>query len=394
MLQSVVFASTDDLWSGEQVLTIDGGETGDEFGCSVSISGSTLVVGAPGDESHNGRAYVFEQAGAGQEWLQVKMLQPSGGGARNFGFTVSISGETIMVGAPIEPDYGAAYFFGRDVGGEGNWGGIQKVWGSALNDGDGFGLSVCVDGGTAVAGAPLHDAGNWDGAAFVFHEDAGSWTHKVELNASDHPMDARFGQSVAISGDIAVVGTELSGFVYVFERDQGGAYSWEQVVRLSGLATSGYSVAVDGDVVVVGNPDADARSGAVFIHSNILGPAEARTSVVLTAPDAPPGSEYKFGTAVAIDGSLLVVGAYGGRAAYVFRLDSGSAGAWRFERKLTPSSQGDGFATSLALSGDLAVVGAGAHYYEGSAFVFDRNAAVFADGFESGGVASWSNRVP
>ena len=138
---------------------------------------------------------------------------------------------------------GAAYFFGRNAGGDGNWGGIQKVWGRALNDGDEFGLSVCVDGGTAVAGAPLHDAGNWDGAAFVFHEDAGSWTHKIELNALDHPMDARLGQSVAISGDIAVVG-------------------------------------------------------------------------------------------------------------------------------------------------------AGAHYYEGSAFVFDRNAAVFADGFESGGVASWSNRVP
>ena len=105
---------------------------------------------------------------------------------------------------------GAAYVFERDQGGAGNWGQVKKLTASDAEAGDDFGASVAVSGDTAVVGAAYEiRRGSAAGAAYVFERDqggAGNWGQVKKLTASDAEADDRFGASVAVSGDTAVVG--------------------------------------------------------------------------------------------------------------------------------------------------------------------------------------------
>ncbi|MCH8346643.1 MAG: FG-GAP repeat protein, partial [Chloroflexi bacterium] len=158
---------------------------------------------------------------------EVKKLLASDAEADDtLGFSVAISGDIAVVGAiredaggsPLD-NFGAAYVFGRDEGGAGNWGELKKLTASDAQSLDHFGSSVAVSGDTVVVGAPvlaIPEAG--PGAAYVFQRDqggAGNWGEVKKLTASDAQALDRFGFSVAISGDTAVVGADLE--------DAGGA---------------------------------------------------------------------------------------------------------------------------------------------------------------------------
>ena len=193
------------------VLTASDGQAQDEFGTSVSISGDTVVVGAPdatvGNNAEQGAAYVFTESGSG--WTQTAKLTASDGAAKDyFGDSVSISGNTVVVGAEGATvsgniDQGAAYVFTEPASG---WADMTQTAELTASDGqayDGFGTSVSISGNTVVVGAP------GGGAAYVFTESESGWANMTQtaiLTASDGAEFYSFASSVSISGNTVVVG--------------------------------------------------------------------------------------------------------------------------------------------------------------------------------------------
>jgi len=371
-------------------------EDNDRFGRSVALDGDYAVVGADyedGDEggSDRGAAYIFDRNEVGtNDWGQVKKLTASDAAdGDQFGWSVAVSGDFVVVGAPYEDsegtDCGAAYIFFRNEGGDDNWGQVKKLTASDAADGDQFGWSVAVSGDFVVVGARYGNSGGTDcGAAYIFSRDQGgddNWGQVVELAASDAERGDQFGWSVAISGDYVVVGANFEdgsggdrGAAYIFGRYQGGDDNWGEVTKLTASDAAdgdyfGYSVGISGDYVVVG---ALGKSGGGFYHGaayiydrNQGGTDNWGEAMKLTASDA-EDFDY-FGGSVAVDGDYVIVGAAGKwgdgifrGAAYIYDRNQGGTDNWGEVMKLTSSDPEDDayFGNSVAISGDYAIVGA------------------------------------
>ncbi len=313
-----VFTSGDD-GTQQAKLTAPDAAAGDRFGQSVSIAGDTAVVGSPGDDdagSDSGSAYVFVRIGG--NWTQQAKLTASDAAAGDqFGISVSISGDTAIVGAQGDASYaGSAYVFTRN----GNtWTQQAKLTASDAAPFNEFGISVSVSGNTAVVGAQWGDyATTASGSAYVFTRNGNVWTQQAKLKASDPTAGVLFGYSVSISGDTAVVGAYRnngsgplsSGAAYVFTRI---GSAWTQQVKLTATdgATNdwfGISVSVSGDHVVVGaygNDDAGADSGSAYLFTRNGGVWTQQANLI--ASDAAAG--HWFGIAVSASDDSLAVGA-------------------------------------------------------------------------------------
>jgi len=322
-------------WYQVQKKSASDGATDDEFSYSVSISGDTLVVGTPDDDDNgldSGSAYVFERnQGGADSWGQVAKLTASDSAADDlFGYSVSISSDTLVVGAFGNDAYsGSAYVFERNQGGADSWGQVAKLTASDAASGDWFGYSVSISGDTLIIGAHENDDnGTNSGSAYVFERNqdgVDSWGQVAKLTASDAAMGDEFGYSVSISGDTLVVGAHdndddgtNSGSAYVFERNEGGADSWGQVAKLTASDAAsgdlfGYSVSISGDTLVIGahdNDDNGTESGSAYVFERNQGGADSWGQVAkLTASDAASGDW--FGYSVSISGDTLVAGAWG-----------------------------------------------------------------------------------
>ena len=235
--------SIDPLFTLVKKVTASDSAAGDQFGESVAISGNTLVVGAPRDDATRGSAYVFEwDSGGNGNWGEVKKLTASDGAAGDgFGtFTgVAISDNTIVVGAPgVDNLRGAAYVFQRNRGGADNWGEVTKLTASPRGVNDLFGVSVGISGDSVVVGN-----GNERGA-FVFGRNEGgnnNWGMVKSLTVSDGFF---FGGSVSISGNTIVVGSTFGGLfdrVVLFYRNRGGSDNWGEVKKINGPGNFGRS---------------------------------------------------------------------------------------------------------------------------------------------------------
>lgn len=366
----------------EQKLTASDGAFNDIFGDSVAVSGSTIVVGARGDDNLRGAAYVFERHGG--SWVETQKLTASDGIAGDqFSDSVALSGSTIVVGAPVVTidnnfGQGAAYIFERHGG---SWVETQKLIGSGGSVFDFFGKSVAVSGSTIVAGAPNR-------RAYVFNHQGGSWVETQKLTASDPTANDLFALSVAVSGSTIVVGAPFDdigsnlnqGSAYVFKHQDG---SWVETQKLTASDAAendlffGISVAVSGSTVVVG-ASFDTVGGNLFQGAVYVFDRQDRSWIEtqkLTASDAVVGA--LFGQSVAFSGSTIVVGAPSDRgqgSAYVFGRQGGS---WVEMQKLTSSDGlGGDFGTSVAVSGSTVVVGApsasvGSNIFQGAAYVFE-----------------------
>ena len=353
----------------------------DRFGDSVSVSGNTVVIGASwegsgatgvdGDENDNsvpfsGAAYVFVRNGA--TWSQQAYLKASNTGFDDeFGSSVSISGDTIVVGAFGEDsgathvngdgtddsavDSGAAYVFVRSGT---SWSQQAYLKASNTDAGDHFGLSVSVSGDAVVVGARDEDSsatgvdGNQDnnsapgaGAAYVFVRSGTSWSQQAYLKASNAEASEWFGDAVAVSADTIVVGAryEDSGAVGVdgdqsdnSEGNSGAAYvfvrngtSWQQQAYLKASNTGagdffGAAVAVAADTAVIGAAEEDSAA-----------------------------------TGVDGDGSNNLAASAG--AAYVF-VRNGTTWSQQAYLKASNTDVEDSFAWSVAVSGNTVLVGA------------------------------------
>jgi len=327
------------------------------------------------------------------------------------GYSVAISGNTVVVGAPdsyvgSNDEQGAAYVFTESGSSWGNMTQTAKLTAANGAVGDCLGSAVAISGNTVVVGSAWATVTNGStlgpGAAYVFVEPVSGWanmTQTAKLTASDGADSAWFGGAVAISGNTVVVGAYQAtvgsnaqqGAAYVFtEPGTGWAGNLTQTAKLTsadGAANDqfGRSVAVSGNTVLIGAGYAsigtNGEQGAAYLFTEPgTGWANTAQSIKLTAAD---GAAYDdFGQAVAISGNTAVIGAWqdsvGGNvaqgAAYVF---TASGSAWTQSAKLIAAdgAAGNDFGTTVAISGNTALVGAddatvGTNSDEGAAYVF------------------------
>jgi hypothetical protein len=199
-----------------------------------------------------------------------------GAAADLFGFSVRISGDTVVVGAPADDSRrGGVYVFERNKGGADNWGEVKKVTASDGVAQDQFGTSVGISGDTIVVTAPDDDEGK--GAVYVLERNKGgvnNWGELRKLTASGAAIAERFGESVAISTDTVAVGSpgddQTRGSAFIFERNKGGVDNWGEVRKLTTLDgiggdQLGFAVDIAGDTVVASAPADDAQKGSAYV---------------------------------------------------------------------------------------------------------------------------------
>ena len=339
-------------WLQTAELTASDGAKDDYFGNSVSISGTLAIVGAPfqtvGANPGQGAAYVFVQSGT--TWTQQQELTASDGAAEEyFGRQVSILGPLAIVGADnhavgANARQGAAYIF---VQSGTTWTQQVELTSSDGAQDDYFGDSVSISGTIAIVGAREHTVGAnpGQGAAYIFGQSGATWTQQQELTASDGAQGDNFGSSASISGTLAIVGAP--NHTVGASADQGAAYVFVQ-------------------------------SGATWTQQQEL-----------TASDGAQGDN--LGYSVSISGTLTIVGApdhtVGANAdqgaGYIF-VQSGTT--WTQQQELTASdgAQGDEFGHSVSLSGTIAIVGAdnqtvGANPNQGAAYVFVQSGTTWTE---------------
>ena len=355
-------------------LTADDGADDDEFGYSVAIDGNTAVVGAYQDDDatngdNSGSVHVFTRSSSTAPWSwAAKLTADDAAAGDEFGISVAVHGDTIVVGAhQNDSSKGAAYVFTWNSSNS-KWEQKAKLTASDAATNDEFGISVAVDGGTVVVGAPkadyidLNDSRNNladSGAAYVFTRPDGGWTSTstaAKLIASDGAANDELGISVAIDGDTVVVGAHQPPY------EEGG------------------------EIKEVG-------PGASYVFTKPTGGWTDNTEgAKFTAPDG--AADDEFGVSVAITVDTVVVGAHkhdvgantNAGAAYIFTRDSNS-GKWDQPLKLTASNghADDGFGKSVAVDGNTAVVGAylddrdTAARDTGSTYVFARKFGVWSE---------------
>ncbi|MFT5286776.1 MAG: hypothetical protein ACI8TQ_002948 [Planctomycetota bacterium] len=336
----------------------------DQFGQSVSISGTTAIVGAVEDDdngSQSGSAYLFDTVTG----LQIAKLLPSDGATGDqFGYSVSISGTTAIVGASLDDDNGlnsgSAYLFDTVTGLQ-----IAKLLPSDGAAQDQFGWSVSISGTTAIVGARGDDDNGFSsGSAYLF--DTVTGLQIAKLLPSDGAVSDLFGWSVSISGTTAIVGARVDDDNGV---DSGSAYLFDTVTGLQtakllpsdGAAQDqfGWSVSISGTTAIVGaifDDDNDSSSGSAYLFDTVTGLQTAK----LLASDGALGDQ--FGLSVSISGTTAIVGATGdddngsnSGSAYLFDAVTGLQLA-----KLLPSdgAGNDQFGNSVSISGTTAIVGA------------------------------------
>ena len=334
-------------WNEVAKLTASDGVGGDNFGWSVSISGDTAIVGAPGDDP-SGSAYIFEKNSSGYWNETAKLTLSNGNGAKldqldhvrktrggvlnpSIGGTVSISGNGAIVGS----DAGSAYVFEKDDS-TGDWNKMVELEASDRVKYDDFGDSVSVSGNIAIIGAPRGGDGCFRSAAYVFEKDDlnGAWNEMAKLTASDGAAAVWFGYSVSVSGNIAVVahyGSRDSPFheksfgaAYVFERDDLTGY-WNETAKLTASDgevddSFGYSVSVSGNIAIVGartDDDKGPLSGSVYVFEKNEITGYWNQTTKFTSPEGNVLHGHYFGRSVSISGHSAFVGSSNLKSAYV-----------------------------------------------------------------------------
>lgn len=359
-----------------------------DFGRSVAIDGNLIAVGV-GADGANGSVYLYRRAGQNYV-LEARLECPDDPIGAEFGRSVAIKGNTIFVGARFaqvadtdndgdideqDADAGAVYIF-KKYGSI--WNLEQKIIPPYPQPKSNFGRALAVQGDTLIVTARKYDSDSEnDGTAYEYVFRSGLWTYRTEIIPATEPADeAYFGQSVAIQGDLMVIGARndnpnKAGALYVFRQTSIG---WSQIARLTPQDGEkndqyGFSVAMSGTTIAVGARRADfvkgtkseTDEGAAYVYSVRGNNVEFVT--MLTASNAKAGDE--FGQAIAIAGDVIAVGApktdidqnADQGTVYLFRR---MGNQWIEVNKVAASDggAGDGFGYSMAAYGNHLLTGA------------------------------------
>jgi hypothetical protein len=371
-----------------QKLLADDNAAGDNFGYAVAVDGGTAVIGAPYDDNH-GSAYVFVRSAEGSWSQQAKLVAGDSAADDNFGSAVAVDGGTAVIGAPNNDsrgtDSGSAYVFVRAA--DGSWSQEARLSAADGTADDYFGTSVSVDGDTAVIGAKNcnYDTGACPGSAYVFARSVHAWGQQAKLVVINSSPYAIFGRSVSVSGDIALIGSDgydangfPAGAAFVFVRTVGGGWVQEAKLATSDASENdsfGCSVAVDGNTALIGSNF--AGSAYIFVRSS---GGAWNQEAKLRPGDA--FSENYFSSSVSISGDTAVIGIVHGSesddfsagAAYVF--GRSPQGSWAQQAKLAAPVMNyfAYFGSSVSVDGGTALIGSwgddrnGA--WSGAAYVF------------------------
>jgi predicted SPOUT superfamily RNA methylase MTH1 len=343
-------------------------EAGDNFGHSVSVSDTRIVVGAPFEDTGAtgaGSAYIFDINGNQLAKIQASDAEQYDG----FGTSVAVSDNRIVVGAPGEGNQsGSAYIF--DINGNQ----LAKIQASDAEQFDYFGYSVAASDTRIVVGAYQEDTTATDaGSAYIFDING---NQLAKIQASDAEASDRFGYSVAVSNTRIVVGAwgedttaSAAGSVYIFDID-GNQIAKIQASDAEASDRFGYSVAVSDTRIVVGAYLEDTAAGSAYIFD-----IDGNQLAKIQASDAEANDN--FGVSVAVSDTRIVVGAHGestiasaAGSAYIFDINGNELA----KIQASDAEQYDRFGRSVAVSDTRIVVGA---YFEdttaddaGSAYIF------------------------
>ena len=364
-----IFPSPNDLSANE------------DFGRALDLEGDLLVVGAPLHDPAGlggawGAVYVFRRVAG--SWVQEAKLTPASHAAGDhFGACVSVRGERIAVGAPEDDqpgatNAGAVYLFERVAGA---WVESARIAALDASTFDHFGSALELDGDTLAVGAEFDNAGGgaFSGSAYVFRELGGLWSQEAKLIVPGVTPNALAGSAIALDGDRVVVGAPLQntalgtkvGAAWLFERSAGVWGAPLQLLPLDPAAGDefGSAVAVDGDTVLVGAPRKDvvwSSDGVayVFVGGGSTWTQQARLE------DLGPHFNDNFGHALDLQGELAVVGLPFSDAAGVttggVQLFLRESGTWTglFEMVGSDSEGLDYLGSSVAISGNRVAGGA------------------------------------
>ena len=307
-------------------------------------------------ESHEVR--VFAQVGG--DWVEQRVVVESDTLGQDFGASVAVFEDTLLVGAPRD-GAGSVYAFERE---RGAWAEVDRFRPSAGPEGGGFGATLALSGATALVAG-------WDGAAYSFTRASGEWVEEQQLTPGET------GRVVTLDGDTAVLGERNRNGVSAATVFVRGPSGWEQTQRLvpdvvDPAYESDMALALSGDTLLVGTRYDRDFAGAVHVFSR--DGDEWREEQLLVPRD---GDEY-FGRDVAIhrDVALAVSwhpGNYSG-SVYVFER---TGSEWSPVQELVSPRGGlDAFGASIALFGDMALIAAPGQgdleYWAGSAYLFTR----------------------
>jgi hypothetical protein len=353
-------------WTELQKLLASDGAANDWFGYSVSLYQNTAIIGAPKDDDSgqdSGSAYVYTYNGT--TWIQQAKLRVLDGATNHwFGFSVSLNGDTALIGAPDEYEGdtpGIAYVFIRTGS---NWTQQAKLFASDGAAGDNFGYSVFLNGDTALIGAFGDDS--YKGSTYVFTRTGSTWTQQQKLIASDGETADCYGCSVSLSGNTAIIGAYLndedkldSGSAYVYTYN---GTTWVQQAKLRpwddySQDLFGWAVSLNGNTALIGTIGKENNKGSAYIFTRTGSTWTQKQQ--LTASDGAKGDV--FGYSVSLNGNTAIIAAAGDESytgsTYVF---TRSGSTWVQKQKLTASdgTAMDSFGCSVCLGGDTNLIGA------------------------------------
>ncbi|PCI07765.1 hypothetical protein COB72_09605 [bacterium] len=372
------------------------GQSGDRSGDSVSISGDIAVVGAWRDDENgenSGAAYVWKRVDG--EWLEIAKLVASDPAVEaRFGWSVSISGNFIIIGAPGVNGasiQGAAHVFLQFIG---VWVEIEKFESNEGAARDFYGYSVSISGDRFIVGAPgLDDHGVGSGAGYMYELADFEWSQVGRFAPLDGQPFDRFGIGVSLSDDIAVFGArgdddtaEDSGSAYIYTQLPGG--EWDQRAKLLAddggvLDWFGGAVAASGDTVVVGSVFNDAvglESGSAYVYTSNDNGMNWAFNTKLVPDDGAAGDNFGY---VAINGDTILAGAIfadtaAGTNSGVTYLYTRVGGSWVQRSKILPTEANAAFGVSASISDQYTIIGAPGEGLSGMAYIFDLNCPAIA----------------
>ena len=317
LIGQVALRAVDDV-KGE-VIPLPADE-GSDWGRSVDINGTTLIAGYRSKLGDNDGVYIMERKGKGWKVLS-HLSSPNRGQADLFGHAVALEGNLAVIGAPEQggkPGFlgdglGKVYVYRR--GGAGNFTLMKALKADNIQNSGWFGFSVDISGTTLIVGTPLHN--QEQGAVYVYTLEGDIWKQQAILQADDAGIKNRFGWDCAISDDTIVVGAplaaapaRLSGTAYAFKRE---GDTWAQVAKLiphDGDGGDGFGISIDvskGRAIVGAYRDENhgnrRLSGSAYIFSEIEGTYTQEAK--LTADKLQEGAGFGFTVAIDVNRALV-----------------------------------------------------------------------------------------